>query len=124
MTKETMEKILATLDRIETKLECLEKLRIKKSQEEHGCAVNEHWDEERQQCVPDFPCEENFHWDEEKQKCVPDNPFKNESAKGEGLTHALNYGASEELQKQWEREDKERELSEKFRVNTTRETRT
>ena len=114
MSQITATKILEKLENIDARVtRLLTKLEIKKSQEEHGCKENEHWDDEKQACVPDFPCEENFHWDEQQQKCVPDVP-KTESAtpKGEGLTHASNYGASEELQKQWEKEDKERELSE------------
>ena len=115
MSEITATKILEKLENIDARVTLLlTKLEIKKSQEEHECGKDEHWDDEKQMCVANFPCEENFHWDEEQQKCVPDNPYKTESTitKGEGLTHITNYGEPEELQEQWEREDRERELSE------------
>jgi hypothetical protein len=50
------------------------------------CPAGQHWDPERQECVPDaeddpaatvteqedHECEEGYHWDEEENKCVPD----------------------------------------------------
>ena len=106
MSQITATKILEKLENIDARVtRLLTKLEIKKSQDEHGCKENEHWDEEKQACVPDFPCDEGEHWDEEQQKCVPNIP-KTES---EGLTHAINYGEPEELQEQWQKEDEERE---------------
>ena len=108
-------KILEKLENIDARVtRLLTKLEIKKAQDEHRCGEDEVWSEELQQCVAKFPCENGEHWDEEQQKCVPDNPYKTEPAipKGEGLTHETHYDTPEELQKQWQKEDKERELSE------------
>ena len=121
MSQITATKILEKLENIDARVtRLLTKLEIKKEQQdEHRCGKDEHWDDEKQMCVADFPCDEGEHWDEEQQKCVPDIP-KTESTtlKGEGLTHATNYEATqatEELQKQWEKEDAE--MSENPTVN-------
>ena len=112
MSQITATKILEKLENIDARVTgLLTKLEIKKSQEEHGCGKDEHWDDEKQMCVANFPCEENFHWSEEEQKCVPDIP-KTESFEAEGLTSITHYEATEELQEQWEKEDRQRDMSE------------
>lgn len=111
-TQEFIEAVLAKLDSIEQKLTRIEKIKSAQQQDEHGCGKDEHWDEERQQCVPDYPCNVGEHWDREKGRCVPNNPHR--KTESEGLTgmpqvETPDYNATEELQKQWQKEDEERE---------------
>ena len=107
-TKEFIETVLAKLENIESKVSRLEtKLKVKREQEEHGCKDFEHWDEEKQACIPDYPCNVDEHWDREKQRCVPNNPYR--KTESEGLTGTPQVETSQELQARWKHEDEERE---------------
>lgn len=117
------EEILTKLENIELRLDgfeedvngLLEKYQLTHAQtgvDEHGCANDEYWDNEKEGCVK--KCGEGKVFDDKIGECI-DAP-KTESStelKGEGLTAEIlsaNDETPEKLKRQWEKED--RELSE------------